>query len=398
METRLPLVSVIIPAYNAAVFIERTLLSVLAQTYRHIEVLVVDDGSQDETASLVEAIARQDSRVMLLKQTNKGVAAARNLAIWHSQGEFVAPIDADDLWFPEKLQKQVDCILESPNAGLVYTWSAFIDEDDYFTGGYSADRLEGEVYWDLIHYNFVGNASTPLIRRSCLEKVGYYNCQLRELNAQGCEDWDLYLRIAEAYPIRVVPEFLVGYRQVLTSMSTNYAVMAKSFHLVLDTIRQQHSDLPETIYRNAKRNFYSYLGALSYRSGNHQSVILWLRETIKLDLQDLQPNAESLLRLYKLYKLLLISNIKVKIQPVSTIIWRDHYSWMRFRRWFGFKLPKEKIAIKHYLPSTLLPKNLESNVHTQKLASDLTASSLDFISTQSELTQARTRSHVFQSS
>lgn len=108
----LPLVSVIIPAYNAESFIEETLKSVLAQTYPAIEVLVIDDGSQDRTPEIVAGMAERDPRVVLVKQSNAGVAAARNLGIDQSKGEFIAPIDADDIWYPENLEKQVQCMLD----------------------------------------------------------------------------------------------------------------------------------------------------------------------------------------------------------------------------------------------------------------------------------------------
>ena len=106
-KPELPLVSVIIPACNAEIFLEKTLDSVLAQTYKNIEVLVVDDGSQDRTAEIVEGVAQRDHRVILLRQSNAGVAAARNLAIQKSSGKYIAPIDADDIWFPQNLEKQV---------------------------------------------------------------------------------------------------------------------------------------------------------------------------------------------------------------------------------------------------------------------------------------------------
>ncbi|HEY9862115.1 MAG TPA: glycosyltransferase family A protein, partial [Candidatus Obscuribacterales bacterium] len=97
-DTDAPLVSVIIPAYNAERFIARTLESVLNQTYQNIEVLVVDDGSSDRTPEIVHHFAEIDARIILFHQSNAGVAAARNLAIQHAKGEFIAPLDADDIW------------------------------------------------------------------------------------------------------------------------------------------------------------------------------------------------------------------------------------------------------------------------------------------------------------
>lgn len=103
-----PLVSVIIPAYNADNFIAQTLESVLSQTYQNIEILVVDDGSTDTTPEIVKDFATKDSRVNLLQQSNAGVAVARNLAYLHSKGEYIAPIDADDIWYPQNLENKLN--------------------------------------------------------------------------------------------------------------------------------------------------------------------------------------------------------------------------------------------------------------------------------------------------
>src|SRR6266567_4906753 len=105
--TRVGLVSVIIPAYNACVTVERTIASVVNQTYSNLEVLVVDDGSTDETALLVQRMADADRRIRLPQKPNGGLVSARNFGIAHASGEFIAPIDADDLWHPEKIAKQV---------------------------------------------------------------------------------------------------------------------------------------------------------------------------------------------------------------------------------------------------------------------------------------------------
>ena len=279
-----PLVSVIIPAYNAERFIAKTLDSVLTQTYRNIEVIVVDDGSLDQTAEIVGAIARQDKRVMLLQQLNSGVAAARNLGIQKAQGEFIAPIDADDLWYPENLDKQVQCFLNAePSVGLVYAWSVDIDQEDRLTGEFRASTIEGNVYKTLICHNFLGNSSASLIRRDCLNKVGGYSCQLQQANAQGCEDWDLYLRIAEQYQFRAVPEFLIGYRKGLSSMSGDYDRMAKSHSLMLQEVRLKHPEIPPALYRLSCSSFYMYLARQSNLHGNHQSTLVWLQEALKAD-------------------------------------------------------------------------------------------------------------------
>ncbi len=290
MKVHFPLVSVIIPAYNAEAFIGQTLKSVLSQTYKNIEVLVVDDGSLDRTAEIVEFWAQKDRRVILLKQSNAGVAAARNLAIKKSQGEYIAPIDADDIWYPQKLEKQVQCMLEADQSvGLVYAWSAYIDAEDNIIGEYSSFQylnmrsMEGYVYPAMLQMNMLGNGSVPLIRRSCFDKIGFYNCKLKEQNAQGCEDWDIYLRIAEVYQFRVVPEFLIGYRQLIGSMSRCYEVMAKSYDLVMADSKRRHPEIPTYMYNWSASDFYTYILTTSREYGDYWSTLIWLSKAIKLD-------------------------------------------------------------------------------------------------------------------
>jgi len=279
-----PLISVIIPAYNAATFIERTLISVLTQTYQNLEIIVVDDGSQDETVAIVQHYAQQDDRLLLLQQENAGVAAARNFGIRASKGEFIAPIDADDIWYPENLEKQVNCaIAGGKKVGLVYSWSVDIDENDGIEAGFHAAKVSGNVYKTLICHNFIGNASSTLIRRLCLTEVEGYSCELKQRNAQGCEDWDLYLRIAERYHFAVVPEFLVGYRKLTSSMSRNAHTMAKSHDLMLLATRQKATKVPNILYRLSKSSFYIYLAQQCYQYGDDREALNWLLQAVKID-------------------------------------------------------------------------------------------------------------------
>lgn len=284
LQAQIPLVSVIIPAYNAERLIDRTLTSVLNQTYRHLEVWVVDDGSHDRTPDIVRQFAERDPRVHLLQQANGGVAAARNFGIQHAQGEFIAPIDADDLWYPENLAKQVNCALAGgANLGVVYSWSVCIDEADALLGGVRAFTIAGDVFLTLLCHNFIGNASASLIRRCCLETVGGYDPEFRAQSAQGCEDWDLYLRLSEEYAFGVVPEFLVGYRKSQTSMSQNYTVMAKSYCLVLEGAKQRQPQLPDHLVRLSKGNFFMYLAFEADRVGDARNTLVWVGRALRSD-------------------------------------------------------------------------------------------------------------------
>ena len=259
LQIQSSLVSVIIPAYNAQQLIARTLMSVLNQTYRHLEVWVVDDGSRDRTAEIVQAIAKQDDRVRLLQQPNAGVASARNLGIRSARGEFIALIDSDDLWYPDALEKLVAQFQRSlPTVGVIYAWSVDIDEHDRPIGGFHAAAINGNVYRTLICHNFLGNASATLIRKECLDRIGGYDTQLKAQKAQGCEDWDLYLRLAEHYEFGVVPEFLIGYRKVASSMSMDFSQMARSQQFMLQIIQKNHPELSGYLYRLSRSSFYLY--------------------------------------------------------------------------------------------------------------------------------------------
>ncbi|HEY9877823.1 MAG TPA: glycosyltransferase family A protein [Leptolyngbyaceae cyanobacterium] len=271
------LISIVIPAYNAAAFIRRTIESVLKQTYRNLEVLVVDDGSRDETAVIVEQLAREDRRIRLLYQANQGVAAARNLGIQAAQGEFIAPIDADDLWHPTALAKLLERLQQAgPSAGLAYAWSRDIDEFDRPTGQFRAATIQRQVLKTLICHNFIGNASATLVRKQCFDRVGGYSTEMKTQQAQGCEDWDLYLRIAAQFEFVCVSEFLVGYRKTSTSMSGDFRKMARSHTLMLTWVRERHPSLPDLLYRLSTSSFYVYFAHQSHQYRQPKTTLFWL--------------------------------------------------------------------------------------------------------------------------
>jgi glycosyltransferase involved in cell wall biosynthesis len=278
-----PLVSVIIPAFNAAAYIRQALNSVLAQTYQAIEVIVVDDGSSDATSAVVEEFATKDARFQLVRQSNAGVGAARNTAIRKARGKYIAPLDADDYWFPQKLEKQVACAEQCGDAtGLVYCWYTVLDEHRRLSDGHP-QTSEGRLRNALILRNVVGNGSVPLFRAAALEKVGLYLTRVEQGGAQGCEDWDLYLRIAERFSIQVVPEYLLTYRQAGSSMSVNAETMAASFAVVMSRARERNFDLPSSIFRWSAGNFYRYLVRNAYHWGYYDRCLRYLKEAVLAD-------------------------------------------------------------------------------------------------------------------
>jgi len=263
-----PVVSVVVPAHNAASWITEALESVLAQTYAAWELIVVDDGSSDDTPALAGEVAARDPRVRLIRQRNRGVAAARNAGITASAGRYIAPLDADDFWFPDKLALQVAALeAAGPEAGLAYCWSAHVDERSRLTGGTIAGREEGDAFGALFLGNFIGNASTPLMRREALDAVGLNDTMFFARGAQGCEDRDLYLRIAERFRVVLVPRVLVGYRVTPGSMSASHRTMLRSHRLLFAKVRARRPDLPGELFRWANAFYDFYLERTAARSG-----------------------------------------------------------------------------------------------------------------------------------
>ena len=274
----------IVPAYNAASVIEETLRSALAQTLREIEVLVVDDGSTDDTAAVVGRVADGDPRVRLIRQANAGVAVARNAAIAEARGAYIAPLDADDVWFPEKLEAQVARMERGgERMGMVYCWSVMIDADSRIRGSSFPCRVEGDVALRLFYVNFIGNASVPLYRRAAVEGAAGYDAGLHARGAQGCEDWDLSLRVAMLYETGVAPGHYVAYRVLPDSMSRDVATMARSYRAVVERVRTEWEGVPPALFRWSDANFASYLAAQSYAGGQFVDAMGWTARVLWRD-------------------------------------------------------------------------------------------------------------------
>jgi GT2 family glycosyltransferase len=240
-----PLVSVIIPAYNAAATIAATLNSVQRQTHEHLEIIVVDDGSTDRTAAIVTAHAAGDPRVRLIRQANSGVISARNRGIAAARGAFIAPVDADDLWHPEKIEAQLVALRDHPNAGMAYCWYWSIDLEGRLVGGaYTAVEPEEDAYAEMVLNSFVG-ASTPLFHAPVLRAIGGYD----ERFGGSCADCACHLAVAARSSIIAVPRFLVGHRLTPGSMSQNSEAMFQSYTRVMATVRRNRGQLPERLFR-----------------------------------------------------------------------------------------------------------------------------------------------------
>lgn len=237
-------VSVIVPAFNAARTIDATLATALGQSHRHLEVIVVDDGSEDATGAIVARRAEEDPRLRYIRQPNGGVAAARNRGIVEARGSYIATLDADDLWYPTKIERQIERFRATgPETALVYAWCYWLAPEGATLGYAPPLRPEGRVLPQMCLGNVVISASNALIRREAMLAAGGFDETLRKAGGQGCEDWKLYLQIAERYEIAAVPEYLVGYRIHPGAMSDDFAQMMRSRRLVESQFLPRHPEL-----------------------------------------------------------------------------------------------------------------------------------------------------------
>ena len=277
------LVSVIVPAYNAELTVAESLESVRSQSHRAIEILVIDDGSTDNTPEIVRSIAAADSRIRLISTANQGVARARNVGLDIARGTFIAPVDADDLWHPMKIELQLKAFERSPsNVGLVYNWFRRIDEAGFVVEKFAAPVVEGNVIHRHLQWNFISNGSTPLFKRSALNATRYESA-LRDAGNEGCEDYFIQLEIATRAAFACAPAFLTGYRRTSNAMSTNVARMIRSHIQTLSAFQSKVSAEAQAIIRARVADFKIQYARNRVRRARLGDAILSAASALRLD-------------------------------------------------------------------------------------------------------------------
>jgi glycosyltransferase involved in cell wall biosynthesis len=250
-------VSVIIPNYNYGRYLKECIDSVLVQTYPNVEVIVIDDGSTDDSLSILK---NYGNRILVIEQANQGVSAARNRGIEEAKGELFAFLDADDAWDADKLNLQ-GAVLQDKNIGMVYTGLQFISEDSKETGqslrGASGDVLEAMARMEPPGMPATG--SSCLLLRKCLQDVGGFDQRL-----STSADWDLWARIAAKYQVEFISKPLTRYRLHGNGMHLNVRVLEKDNLLTLSKIFADPA--ASRVYRWKRR---SYGKLFSILSGSH---------------------------------------------------------------------------------------------------------------------------------
>tara|TARA_R110002095_G_scaffold169689_1_gene147414 strand:+ start:245 stop:1177 length:933 start_codon:yes stop_codon:yes gene_type:complete len=249
----MPLVTVVIPVFNGEKYVGECIDGVLGQSYKEIEVIVVNDGSTDGTAKILESY---EDRIQVLEQVNSGQARARNRAMSISNGELIAFLDCDDLWDPEKIQKQVALHNRFPEAVASYCDHRIIDGDGVVlntTGALYRPRWSGEILASLIQANCIIAPSVVLAKKKTVVEAGGFD----ETQPAGSDDWQLWMHLAEAGPFLYLLDTLVGYRRHDQNMSSSWG-----YKKALGNLHALHSVGEKVAKRRQERLGYHYKNAL----------------------------------------------------------------------------------------------------------------------------------------
>lgn len=254
-----PLISVVIPSYNAARFVNQAIDSVMQQTYSPIEIILVDDGSTDDTAQRLAALG---NRIRYVHQVNGGLSKARNRGIREARGELVAFLDADDKWLPEKLQKQWEMLRADPDLKFVHTdvFDLIETTGEVVHEDRNGRRFTGDCYLEFFRGNVI-IPSTVLVTRSCLEQIGHFDEAIRGASTQ---DMDLCLRVARHHRFAYVDEPLVLYRMHPDNASRNRRMMLEDEYFVLAKALR---DDPELAGRIGPRDVRDRMSKLAFGAG-----------------------------------------------------------------------------------------------------------------------------------
>ncbi|MCB8967317.1 MAG: glycosyltransferase [Ardenticatenaceae bacterium] len=272
------LVSVIIPTYNRAQFIVQTVESVLGQTYSPLEIIVVDNNSTDDT---IERLQPYQKHIKLITEPQQGMggAYARNAGIKQAHGEYIGFLDSDDLWYPQKIEKQMALFAQNPHIAWNYTDSELFDGytgQVIYTQSKRHSLQEGDILRSLFVKNFIPSI-TPLIRRDVFQMVGVF------FPLHKSTDWDMMLRIASLYPIQIVPEVLASFRQHSNNVTseTGGQKAIESIQIVIERAVTRNPELAP-LKNQALANNYIANGLLLAKKGSRQQARRSFEQAIRL--------------------------------------------------------------------------------------------------------------------
>lgn len=233
-KAKSPLVSIVMPVYNAEQYLAEAVVSILNQTYKNIELVAVNDGSKDNSQAILEEFAKNDTRLRIIRQKNTGIVGALNRGIKESKGVYIARMDADDVSFLRRIEKQVKLLDEAPNAVLVATGFEVIDEDSEFMYREIIPRANADLKRTLLLYNPIAHGSV-LLRKAAVEKIGGYSA-----DCGPTEDYELWMRLSKEGDFLGVEDLLYRWRQNRNGITfTNNAAMQEHTKKNIENYWQQ---------------------------------------------------------------------------------------------------------------------------------------------------------------
>ncbi len=284
----LPLVSIILPTYNCAAFLPHSIGTILLQTYNSYEIIVIDDGSTDNTKEVLHPFMQRIKYIRL--EQNKGLPTARNIGIRSAQGKYIAFIDADDLWLPEKLQTDIEYFETHSEVSMIYSKHINIDEKgDDLDGNTKRQLPSGNIFTQLFsEQNFIITSSV-VVRKEVFETTGLFDEQLF-----NCQDWDMWLRIAFHFQVAGINKPLVKYRHNPHSLSKNRNNVLKYQKIIIDKIYNKFKDtengIHEKLYKKRLASHYAKAGRYYLRIGDKNRA----NENFGLSLKNAPLNFRSL--------------------------------------------------------------------------------------------------------
>lgn len=289
-------VTVIVPTYNRENCITKALDSILNQTYPDYEIVVIDDGSTDNTETILK---RYGNKIKYFYKSNGGPASARNLGIRTCSGEYIAFLDSDDTWLPNKLDLQISVLEKDNDAGLVFSDMYLADEKDKNLFSDLTHPSEGKVFLKLLKNNFIPTSSVVL-RKTCLQKTGLFN---ESKTLIGIEDYHLWIRLAKFFTVKYINKPLVNYYLGGDRLGSDSRINK------LTKIIEVFNDLNKTIELNYREKYiFSKIKAkLLYESGRYLSKTGPPKESIKKFMGSIRLNPFYLRSYYFLVRNYLIS-------------------------------------------------------------------------------------------
>lgn len=305
----MPEVSIIMPLYNCESFISETIDSILGQTYKDFEIITIDDGSTDDTYKLVTT--KYGEWVKCVQQKNSGLSCARNTGLSLARGRYIAFIDHDDKWLPNKLETQLSIFKDKPDVGLVFSDAYIVDKygrriNNFFK---ITRPYRGMVFKKLLKENFIP-ILTVAVKRDIFNKIGFFSSRYKI-----AEDWDMFLRISQQYPVDYIDSRLAEYRIHSLSFSKNRELVFQECLDVLGRYLKATDNSTRKILKKSISVHKSGLGSIYLKTKENSQARKYFLESIK----DYPINLKSYIGLASSFSPIFLSNLLIGLITTKDI-------------------------------------------------------------------------------